>query len=159
MPGHPGSLLHAVFHGLVFVVRRSVRDIDDYGRGVSGLVGHPLLDDGLGHFKGAFHVSGTVLGDGFHPHRHLVGNLYQSAGAVAMFLHHVVNTQGLGVQVLEVAGAQLVDVIVITDDGDECAVFGAFAVEVALDEGVDDAVHGLGSELALGHIVIVLISH
>ena len=76
-----------------------------------------------------------------------------------MFLHHVVNTQGLGVQVLEVAGAQLVDVIVITDDGDECAVFGAFAIEVALDEGVDDAVHGLGSELAFGHIVIVLIGH
>ena len=51
------------------------------------------------------------------------------------------------------------DVIVITDDGDECAVFGAFAVEVALDEGVDDAVHGLGSELAFGHIVIVFIGH
>ena len=159
MLGHLGGFVHAAVNGLGVIVRRSVRNIDDYGRGVSGLVGHPLLDDGLGHFKGAFHVSGTVLGDGLHPHGHLIGNLNQAAGTVTLFLHYLVNSDGLGVQVLEVAGAQLVDVIVITDDGDECAVLGAFAVEVALDEGVDDAVHGLGSELALGHIVIVLISH
>ena len=159
MLGHLGGFVHAAVHGLAVVVRCTVRDVDNHGRRMSRLVGHPLLDDGLGHFKGAFHVSGTVLGDGLHPHGHLIGNLNQAAGTVTLFLHYLVNSDGLGVQVLEVAGAQLVDVIVITDDGDECAVFGAFAVEVALDEGVDDAVHGLGSELAFGHIVIVLIGH
>ena len=47
----------------------------------------------------------------------------------------------------------------ITDEGDEWAVVGAFAVGVSLDEVVGEAVHVLGSPLALGHVVIVLAHH
>ena len=46
------------------------------------------------------------------------------------------------------------DIVVVADDGNESAVFGAFAVEVALDEGVDDAVDRTGSKLALGEVSV-----
>ncbi len=51
------------------------------------------------------------------------------------------------------------DVVVVSNDGDEGAVLGAFAIKVALDEGVDDTVQGPGSELALSHVVVVLVDH
>ena len=124
-----------------------------------GLVLHPFSDNGFRHLEGAFHIGGPVLGDWLHPHRHLIRNLHQAAGSIALLLHQFVDPCRMGIQFLQVSGANLSDIIVIADDRDKAAVLRTFSVEVFLDDCVDDPVHRLGGKNSLGVIPVVVLQH